>query len=146
MCVVKYHVSEDRSCIVESYGGVQTLRNVSAYHEHAWHFDAKFVNDQGHVRANVQKATGHGNFVEMKNSAYRCPYDLVDNKVNDIYIYIYIYIVYKIRQYDGTGQEHNYLFSCGMDNNHRGICFLEDEKTMRVYGVAGYFKFPYQLL
>ena len=24
-----------------------------------------------------------------------------------------------------------------MDNNHRGICFLKDEKTMRVYGVAG---------
>ena len=24
-----------------------------------------------------------------------------------------------------------------MDDNHRGVCFLEDEKTMRVYGVAG---------
>ena len=24
-----------------------------------------------------------------------------------------------------------------MGNNHRGICFLNDEKTMRVYGVAG---------
>ena len=23
-----------------------------------------------------------------------------------------------------------------MDDNHRGICFLKDEKTMRVYGVA----------
>ena len=32
----------------------------------------------------------------MKNSAYHCPYDLVDNKVNDIYI------VYKIRKYDNT--------------------------------------------
>ena len=23
-----------------------------------------------------------------------------------------------------------------MNDNHRGICFLKDEKTMRVYGVA----------
>ena len=27
--------------------------------------------------------------------------------------------------------------SCGMDDNHRGVCFLKDEKTSRVYGVAG---------
>ena len=67
----------------------------------------------------------------MKNSAYHCPYDLVDNKVNAIYI------VYKIRKYDSTGPEHNYLFSWGMDDNHRGILFLADEKTMRVCGVAG---------
>ena len=45
---VKYHVSEDMPSIVESSGGVQTLRNVSAYHEPAWHF----VNGQRHVRAN----------------------------------------------------------------------------------------------
>ena len=110
---------------------MQTLRNVSAYHESAWHFDAKFVNGQEHVRANVQKATGHGHVLEMKNSEYHCPYDLVKNKVNAIYI------VYKIRKYDSTGTEHNYLFSCGMDDNHRGIFFLKDEKTMRVYGGAG---------
>ena len=66
----------------------------------------------------------------MKNTAYHSHYDLVDNKVNAIYI------VYKIRNYDGTGIEHNYLFSCGMGDNHRGVCFLRDEKTMRVYGVA----------
>ena len=24
-----------------------------------------------------------------------------------------------------------------MDDNHRVVCFLKDEKTMRVYGVAG---------
>ena len=39
--------------LVESTGGVQTLRNVSAYHEPAWHFDAKFVDRQAHARANV---------------------------------------------------------------------------------------------
>ena len=78
MCFVKYHVSEDRSSIAEWSGGVDTLRNVSAYHKPAWHFDAKFVNGQGHERANVQKATGHGivYFLEMKNSTYHCPYDL----------------------------------------------------------------------
>ena len=65
----------------------------------------------------------------MENSAYHCPFDLVDNKVNAI--------VYKIRKYDSTGTEHNYLFSCGMGDNHRGLCFLKDEQTMRVYGVAG---------
>ena len=62
-------------------------------------------------------------FLEMKKSAYHCTYA--------------IYIVYKIRKYDSTGIEHNYLSSCGMDNKHRGICFLKDEKTMRVYGVPG---------
>ena len=46
---------------------------------------------------NVQKATGHGHFLEMKNSAYHCPYDLVSDKVNAIYI------VYKIKKYDSTG-------------------------------------------
>ena len=69
MCFVKYHVSEDKSSIVESSGGVQTLRNVRAFHEPAWHFDAVFVTGQGHVRANVQKASGHGHFLEMKNPA-----------------------------------------------------------------------------
>ena len=29
------------------------------------------------------------------------------------------------------------ITSCGMSDNHSGICFLKDEKTMRVYGVAG---------
>ena len=29
-----------------------------------------------------------------------------------------------------------YLF-CGMGDNHRGICFPEDEKTMRVYVAVG---------
>ena len=90
------------------------LRNVSVYHEPAWHFVAKFVDGQGHEMANVQKATVHGHFLEMKNSAYRCPYDLASNKVNAIYI------VYKIRKYDSTGTGHNYLFSCGMGDNHRG--------------------------
>ena len=44
------------------------------------------------------------------------------NKVN------VICIVYKIR---------DYLFFCGMDDNLRDICFLKDEKTTRVYAVAG---------
>ena len=130
MCFVKYHVSEDTLSIVKSSGGVQTLHNVSAYHEPTWHFDAKFVDKQGHTKATVQNATGHGHFLEMKNTAYHCPDDLVDAEVNAICI------VYKIRDYDCTGTEHNYLFSCGMNDNHRGMCFLEDEKTMRVYGVA----------
>ena len=120
MCFVKYHVSEDLSSVVRMTGGVQTLRNVSAYNEPTWHFDAQFIDKQGHAKANVQKASGHGHFLEMKNTAYHSPYDLVDNIVN------VIYIVYKIRNYDGTGTEHN----------HRGVCFLKDEKTMRVYGVA----------
>ena len=101
MCFVKYHVSEDRSSIIELSGGVGTLRSISSYHEPAWHFDAKFVDGQGHEMANVEKATGHGHFLEMKNSAYHCPYDLASNKVNAIYI------VYKIRKYDSTGTEHD---------------------------------------
>ena len=132
MCFDKYHVSEDRSSILElSCGGAGTLHNVSVYREPMCHFDAKFVNGQGYEMANVQKDTGHGHLLEMKNSAYHCPYDLVDNKVHAIYI------VYKIRKYESTGLEHNYLFSCGSGDNHRGICFLKDEKTMRVYGAVG---------
>ena len=104
MCFVKYYVLEDRSSIVELPGGVETLRNVSAYHEPVWHFDAKFFMALGRERANVQRATDHVHFLEMKNSAYNCPYDLADNKVNAIYI------VYKIRKYDSTGTEHNYHF------------------------------------
>ena len=65
----------------------------------------------------------------MKNSAYHGP-DLVDNKANTIYI------VYKIRDYDNTGTEHNFVFSCGMSDNRRGVCFLKVGKTMRVYGVT----------
>ena len=76
--------------------------------------------------ANVQKATGPCHFLEMKNSEYHCPYDLASNKVNAIYI------VYKIGKYDSTSKEHNYLFFCGMGDNHRGICFLKDEKIMKV--------------
>ena len=105
---------------MKSHGRVQTLRHVSAYHESTWHFDAQFVDGQ---RTDVHKASGHGHFLDMKNTAYHC-------KVNAIYI------VYKIRDYVDGGGEHNYLFSCGMDDNHRGVCFLNDEKTMRVYGVA----------
>ena len=56
MCFVKYHVSEDRSSIIELFGGVGTLRNVNAYHESAWHFDAKFVDGQGHEMANVTES------------------------------------------------------------------------------------------
>ena len=125
MCFVKYHVSEDESSVMTITCGVQTLRNVSAYKEPTWHFDAQFIDKQGHAKAKVQIASGHGHFLGMKNTAYHSPYDLVDNKVK------VIYIVYKIRNYDGTGIEHNYLFSCGMGDNHRAICFLRDEKTMR---------------
>ena len=103
MCFPKYHVSEDRSSITELAGGVGTLRSVSAYHKPAWHFDAKFVNGQGHEMANVQKTTVHGHVLEIKNAAYHCTYDLASNKVNAIYI------VYKIGKYDSTGTEHNYL-------------------------------------
>ena len=126
-----YLLSEDRSNIIELSGDVGTLRNVSAYHEPAWHFNAKFVDGQWHEMANVQKATDHGHFLEMKNSAYHCLYDLPDNKVNAIYI------VYKMIKHDSTDLDHNYLFSSGLEDNHRGKCSLKDEKTMRVYGVAG---------
>ena len=49
-------------------------------------------------------------------AVYHCPYDLASNEV------IAIYIVYKIRKYNSTGLEHNYL---------------KDENTMRVYGAVG---------
>ena len=47
-----------------------------------------------------------------------------------------IYIVYKIGDYDNTGAEHNPRFSSGTSDNHRGVCFLKDERTMRMYGIA----------
>ena len=84
------------------------LRCVSTSHKPAWHFDAKFASGEGHEMINVQKTCGHDHFLEMKNSAYYYPYDLARSKGNAIYI------VYQIRKYDGTGMEHDYLFSCGM--------------------------------
>ena len=44
ICFVKYHVSEDQSSVVRMTGGVQTLRNVSAYNEPTWHFVAQFID------------------------------------------------------------------------------------------------------
>ena len=43
-----------------------------------------------------------------------------------------IYVVYKMRKYDNM--EH---FSCGIGDNHHGICFLKDENKMRVQGTVG---------
>ena len=57
-------------------------------------------------------------------------YDLADNKVNDISI------VYKMRKHDSTALEHNYLFPVEW-TIIIVVCFLKDEKTMRVYGVSG---------
>ena len=54
ICFAKYHVSEDQSSVVRMTGGVQTLRNVSVYNEPTWHYDAQFVDKQGHAKANVQ--------------------------------------------------------------------------------------------
>ena len=71
MCFVKYHASEVKLSIVESSGGVQTLRNVSAYHEPAWHFGAKFVDRQAHTRTNVHKAPDHGHFLEIMDTFWR---------------------------------------------------------------------------
>ena len=55
MWLIKYHVSGNRSSIAELDGGVDALRCVCAYHECTWHFNAKFVDDEGRVRANLQK-------------------------------------------------------------------------------------------
>ena len=49
MCFVKYHVSEDEASVVIMTGGVQTRRNVSAHKEPTWHFDAQFIDKQGHA-------------------------------------------------------------------------------------------------
>ena len=57
-----YHVSEDRSSIVELAGGVGTLCCVSVDQEPALHFDAKFVDGECHEIANIQKATGDEEF------------------------------------------------------------------------------------
>ena len=56
-----------------------------------------------------------GYFLEMKNTAYHS------------------YIVYKIRDYDGTGTECNYLFSCGMDDNHRASSRIKRPCGCMVY-------------
>ena len=61
------------------------------------------------------RKTGHGRFLEMRNSAYYCPYDLASSKVN------VIYFIYKIRNLDGSG----------ISDNYRGICFLNDDEGTR---------------
>ena len=78
-------VSCGSSSIVELSRGVETLHNVSTYHEPMWHLDAKFVSGQWHEKASMHTAAGHGHFLETKNSSYNCPYAPTDNKVNAIY-------------------------------------------------------------
>ena len=51
MCFVKYHVSEEKSNIVESSVGVETMRNFRAHNQPTWHFDAKFVDRQEHTES-----------------------------------------------------------------------------------------------
>ena len=45
-------------------------------------------------------------------------------------------MIYKIIASAGSGKEHNYLFSCRMGENRRGVLFLNDKWTMSVYGAA----------
>ena len=109
MCFIKYHVSDDKSSIVKVSGGAKTLRCISTYHEPAWHFDAKYLHRQGHTMTTVVLDTSvfSNYYLAMKTTSYYCPYDLTCSKLNAIFI------VYKIRDYDSSGTEHNFLFSSG---------------------------------
>ena len=52
MSFIRYYVNSSGSSIVKPHGGVQTLRNMSRFHEPTWHFDGECVTGQGHNRAN----------------------------------------------------------------------------------------------
>ena len=50
-----------------------------------------------------------------------------------------VFIIYKITEYNNVSEEQNYLFHIGDtdDARRRGICFLKDKRTMRIYGATG---------
>ena len=70
---------------MESSGGVQTLRNASAYNEPAWHFDVTFVSRDVHKRANVQKAPGHGHF--FGDEEYSVPFLMISLIQSECHLY-----------------------------------------------------------
>ena len=88
---------------------------------------ATFVSNEGHEMAKLYNVPGHGHFLHWQNLLYHCPYDCISNSVNDVYK------VYKITAYPGSDKEHYYICYCGLGKH---VCFLDDERTMRVYGAA----------
>ena len=94
-------------------------------------FNAEFSPISHLNRATIQKEEGYGYFLDLSKTSYDCPYTPSFYKVTSFYC------VYKIRGYDHTEPENNYLMSFEVDNNYYGVCFLRDQATMRIRGVQG---------
>ena len=129
MGFVKYLINKSGSSYRIVNHGIQTLVNMSNYHEPTRHFDATFVPGPHTKRGKPAQY-----YTDLEMSSYKCPYDLAFNKVTAIYF------VYQIRKYDGAGPEHNCLVSCVSGNNYYGLCFIKDEwgkNFMRIWGIQG---------
>ena len=131
-CYIRYYISANLDSIVSaSSKQVQKLKNMTAYKPPKWNFEAYFYC-LSHKLGNYVKHRHHaGYYLDIQNSAYTSPYDFVESNVNAVYI------VYNIRNYPSLytagKKEINYLFSSGKGDNVRGICFVDDKKTMRIY-------------
>ena len=70
--------------------------------------------------------------LNFHNDAYNMDVDMVD------FHYFCVFLVYKIKAYAKIKHwERNYLisnWSGGKQTKYRGICFLPDKKTLRIYG------------
>ena len=129
MGFVKYLINKSGRSYRIVNDGIQTLVNMSNYHEPTWHFDATFVPGPHQKRGKPAQY-----YIDLEMSSYKCPYDLAYNKVTAIYF------VYQIRKYDGAGPEDNYLVLCVSSNNYYRLCFVKDEwgkNFILIWGIQG---------
>ena len=122
---VKYLINNSGSSYVKKDGGIQTLKNMTKKNKNK--FNAQFSPISHLSRATIQKEEGYDHFLDLNKTSYDCPYNPSFYKVTSFYF------VYKIRGYDHTEPENNYLVSFEVD--YYGLCFLRDEATMRIRGV-----------
>ena len=137
-CYIRHYISANLDSIVSaSSKQVQKLNNMNAYKPTKWNFEAYFnhlSHKLGHYAKHGYRA---GYYLDIQNSAYTSPYDFVESNVNAVYIvYNYPFL------YTAGKKEINYLFSSGKGDNVRGIYFLDDKKTMRIYGYMDITHFP----
>ena len=98
---VKYLMNNSGSSYVKKDGGIQTLKNMTKKNKNK--FNAQFSPVSHLSRATIQKEEGYDHFLDLNKTSYDCPYNPSFYKVTSFYF------VYKIRGYDHTEPENNYL-------------------------------------
>ena len=84
-CFICYRISDNESTLVLADKVVLKFLNDTKYSEPDWHFTATF-NTKARTVGHAERRGEHGYHLNIKNSAYLAPYQLVDNFVHAIYI------------------------------------------------------------